>query len=320
MNNFDEVGVGTEDGSEVGQEVRPVYSEVGGEASGVGVFVRSVRVWGPYVETTFRRGGDEIGIGGGSVDLSAESEKGLGIVEPVGRVRCCHARESGKRSGVADASLANRCVGRELGKIHFNAIIKEGRGRERVGGAGKRAFLDRRKVSGTVVELSSTEGVSERNGGVSEETVLHSERLVDVGHFDGSTIYFKGFDNFASESGEVSGNRECAEGVEDEDARVCVDLVIEDDEIIVSRLGVSCCCRRDQRPRESERVDGGSVVSAGGGGGGNSLKRSSCGGGFQKLEIRGAGRWGLSAEGSDGFEKGVLGIGIADPGWKRVGR
>jgi len=103
VDDFNEVGVGSEDGSEVREEVRPIFSKVGGKILRGRVLVRSVRVWGPYIEAAFFSVRNEVSIIGGGVYLGAEAKKRLSILDPIRTSKHRHARESSWNGWVTDS-------------------------------------------------------------------------------------------------------------------------------------------------------------------------------------------------------------------------
>lgn len=113
------------------------------------------------------------------------------------------------------------------------------------------------------VEASCADNVFIGDGGVGEQRVLGSERLVDVGVLNSGGIDFKRFDDHTTEGGEVGGDSFRTKDVENENAWSWVDFIIKGDKVVI--IGESLSGRtRDEGPGIEEVRDSGTSASEGG--------------------------------------------------------
>lgn len=323
VDDFNEVDVGSKDGAEVGDVVAAGEGEIGSELGTVGVVNRGVGVRGPEVEATSFHVAYSVSVVGGVGVQSAESEKGLSVLEPVPAGGGRHARKRGEDSGVVDrrGSIGFTGGGGELGEDNLRAVVEK-RG-SWLGGRrlGKEALADRREFSGGAsVEFRGGKNIFVGDGGVSEERVLGGEGFIDVRVLNGGAIDFERFNDHTTEGGEVSSDGFGSENIKDEDARRGVNFIVKMDEVGVLREGGGSDSGGDEGPRECHRGDNGRGASE------SSYPYVLCSGragwfGFKESERRCAGivifggQFACARE-----EDGVNGVRVAEPSGKSEGR
>jgi hypothetical protein len=100
MDDFNEVGVGAEDRTQVREEIRPIEGKVGDEVGAVGIVDRGVGVRRPKVEAAEFHFGNVVGVVLRVRVEGGQTKEGLTIFQPVGGGDLSHTRDAGGGSWV----------------------------------------------------------------------------------------------------------------------------------------------------------------------------------------------------------------------------